>query len=384
MSNSMVSRIAIYIPGINIYGQEKALLTIAKLLSHSYKVIIFGHEKWGKDISEYCSKNNLEYFPLISGSIWSYSLFIKKPTIIFSNLYAFFKTSYKIATVNKLNKIDILLTGNSIFTFYALIAIKICRIKLIFRAGDELPRHNIVNKIISYIVIKSAKKIFCNCFYLKKNINYLYKVDSVVIRNIISYSENNNKYYNKIHNNTNIIYVGQLTKEKGLLILLETISNILKIRNDISFTIIGSEPGYKYTKNSLITNKIAKLIARYPNNILHKEFTPNLYEFYSRADIHVCPSVYNEPSANVIFEAKAHSLPSIIFNVGGLPELIENEVDGLCGSQISSKELVSMIIRLTDNIELRKKLSLNAFKSIDNNFNQNIIKNKIIETITDN
>ena len=379
----MVNRIAIYIPGINIYGQEKALLSIAKLLSCNYKVIIFGHEKWGKDIGEYCLKNNLEYFPLISGSIWSYSLFIKKPTIFISNLHAIFKTSYKLISVNKLYKIDVLLTGNSIFTFYALIAIKICKIKLIFRAGDELPRHNLVNKLISYIIIKSSKKIFCNCFYLRSHINNLYKVDSSVIRNIISHVKIENIQNNKANNRTNIIYVGQLTKEKGLLLLLEAISKILKNRNDISFTIIGSEPGYKYAKNRIITNKISKLLARYPNNIMHNEFTSNLYEFYSRADIHVCPSVYNEPSANVIFEAKAHSLPSIIFNVGGLPELIKNEVDGLCSSQISSNELVSMIIRLADNIELRKKLSLNAFKSIDKDFNQNAIKNKIMEIISE-
>lgn len=371
----MGKRIAIFVPGINIYGQEKALLLIAKYLSSKHDVIIFGHNKWGNYIEEYCVRNNLKFHPIIFGSIWSYSLFIRQPKTLLTNIAAFLLTNFYVYKVHKKNNIDIILTGNSIFTFYALIVIKLCKIKLVFRAGDELPRHNLINKIISLLIIKSSNVIFCNCYFLKNKINKLYDVESSVIRNFVDSSNTKlNKKFSEINNLTSVIFVGQITKEKGLHLLLKSIYEILNNRDDIFFYIIGSEPGYKINKPGFITYSIAELVDKYPNNLCYEQFTSNVTEFYKKSDIHICPSVYDEPSANVIFEAKSHGLPSIIFKVGGLEELVRDNIDGLCSSEISSDQLTKMIILLVDNKELRHSLSVNAINSLESNFNNNEIK----------
>ncbi len=378
----MGKRIAIFVPGINIYGQEKALLLIAKYLSSKHDVIIFGHNKWGNYIEEYCIKYNLKFHPVIFGSIWSYSLFIKQPKTLLINIASFLLTNFNIYKIHKKNNIDIILTGNSIFTFYALIVIKLCKIKLVFRAGDELPRHNSINNIISLLIIKSSNVIFCNCYFLKNKINELYGVESSVIRNFVdSCNTKLNKKFAETNNLTSVIFVGQITKEKGLHLLLKSINQILNYRDDIFFYIIGSEPGYKVNKPGLITNNIAELVDKYPNNLCYKQFTSNLTEFYKKSDIHICPSVYDEPSANVIFEAKSHGLPSIIFKVGGLEELVRDNIDGLCGNEISSRELTKMILLLADNNNLRRHLSINAKNSLEKEFNNNDIKENIDKII---
>jgi glycosyltransferase involved in cell wall biosynthesis len=56
--------------------------------------------------------------------------------------------------------------------------------------------------------------------------------------------------------------------------------------------------------------------------------------FYSQIDVAVVPSIWREPFGMVAVEACAHSVPVIASRTGGLPELIEDQVNGLlCSPQ---------------------------------------------------
>lgn len=50
----------------------------------------------------------------------------------------------------------------------------------------------------------------------------------------------------------------------------------------------------------------------------------DLGKFYSEADIFVFPSLY-EPFGIVFAEAMSFGLPIVATNVGGIPELVEDE-----------------------------------------------------------
>jgi colanic acid/amylovoran biosynthesis glycosyltransferase len=63
-------------------------------------------------------------------------------------------------------------------------------------------------------------------------------------------------------------------------------------------------------------------------------YRENIPEILRSAHIHVCPSICDDASPNVVLEAKKEGLPSVVFPVGGIPELIEHCVDGyICRNQ---------------------------------------------------
>jgi glycosyltransferase involved in cell wall biosynthesis len=75
---------------------------------------------------------------------------------------------------------------------------------------------------------------------------------------------------------------------------------------------------------------------------------------YSQADIHVCPSVTTEALPHVVLEAKQCGKPSVVFPTGGIPELIEHEVDGyVCRAKTAEALAEGIRFFLNDPEKLR-------------------------------
>jgi glycosyltransferase involved in cell wall biosynthesis len=82
-------------------------------------------------------------------------------------------------------------------------------------------------------------------------------------------------------------------------------------------------------------------------------FVNNTRLLFDLADIHVCPSIWDEPSPNVVFEAKEAGVASVVFSVGGIPELITHKVDGyICGNKTSESLVEALEWMLSDHNRL--------------------------------
>ena len=80
----------------------------------------------------------------------------------------------------------------------------------------------------------------------------------------------------------------------------------------------------------------------------------------SIADIFVLPSLHEGLSIAII-EAMAMNLPIVATNVGGIPEVVENNFNGLLVESRKSIELSNAI----DKIILNKKLQQNFPKMVE-------------------
>ena len=105
-----------------------------------------------------------------------------------------------------------------------------------------------------------------------------------------------------------------------------------------------------------------------PGRVLHHSFQSDPSLFFSGADIAICPSIYQEPSPNVVFEAKWFGLPSVVFNVGGIPELVSHQIDGFICQEISAQSLADGIEYFLKNESVRRTAGVAARKSIDDRF----------------
>lgn len=91
-----------------------------------------------------------------------------------------------------------------------------------------------------------------------------------------------------------------------------------------------------------------------------------LVHFYNAADVLLYPSLADNCPL-VVLEAMACGLPIVAFNVGGIPELIENHKSGF----VVPKEydyLKNFTTRLLNNEVLRKSFSENSIKTVKSKF----------------
>jgi glycosyltransferase involved in cell wall biosynthesis len=71
-------------------------------------------------------------------------------------------------------------------------------------------------------------------------------------------------------------------------------------------------------------------------------------EFLERIDVLVVPSVWEEPLGRVIYEAYAHGVPSIVANVGGMPEIVDEGRTGFVYRPADSGHLASLLRQQID------------------------------------
>lgn len=140
---------------------------------------------------------------------------------------------------------------------------------------------------------------------------------------------NSTKILKKYHipeNKPYILFVGRITRQKGLIYLLQAFKNIHK---DVHLVICAGGPDEKIIYKE-ITQEIKKLKNK-GRKIIHIESFLRPYELkeiYSHAKVFVCPSIY-EPFGIINLEAMACEVPVVASAVGGIPEVVIPEETGI-------------------------------------------------------
>jgi glycosyltransferase involved in cell wall biosynthesis len=170
--------------------------------------------------------------------------------------------------------------------------------------------------------------------------------------------EESNKLYKRNNANykTTLLFVGRLSKQKSVHILLKAIK-ILK------------DDGYQDLLNVLL---VGDGDLRVPLEALSKELliddmvsfvgqTANVEPYFLCSDIFILPSIW-EGFGIVILEAFKYKLAVIATNIEGPSELIENEVNGLLAVPNNECELAEKIKLLVNNKSLRDRLAEKGFE----------------------
>ena len=151
-----------------------------------------------------------------------------------------------------------------------------------------------------------------------------------------------------------IIFVGRLSKEKGI----ETIMEISKkLPNDINLLIVGSGPE---------SGKIKKLSETLDNiHYLGYQTHENSIKLIRGSDTLIQPSLH-EAISTTILESMACKIPIIATNVGGNQELIVHGKTGILIEPNASKELLDSIVQLYSDQTLKEKIIQDAFITVQN------------------
>ncbi len=88
---------------------------------------------------------------------------------------------------------------------------------------------------------------------------------------------------------------------------------------------------------------------------------------YSAADLFILPSL-EDNLPNTVLEAMACGTPVIAFNIGGIPDMIENGVTGYLAPGFDTREMGASTLKLLSDEEKRRRMSLNCRQVIEQKF----------------
>ncbi len=146
---------------------------------------------------------------------------------------------------------------------------------------------------------------------------------------------------------TILLYVGRVSKEKDLDILVESYRIIRPSREDISLVIVGDGPYLNELKEK--TTDLPGII--FTGFIVGEE----LAEIYRSCDIFVFPST-TDTYGTVLLEAQGSGLPAIVSDSGGPQEVIVDRETGLVTRAKSVESFTDGLLHLLNNPELCREM----------------------------
>jgi glycosyltransferase involved in cell wall biosynthesis len=198
-----------------------------------------------------------------------------------------------------------------------------------------------------------------------------------------------------------ILYVGRVSPEKGIHVLLSAFANVAEQYPGCELDIVGSpgllpyvyhlgltsdQPalGLKHYYGDSLFEKIRLQIVQKDSGYLSElrqlktpaiakrvhfhGSLPNeaLLELYNNSSMLAFPSIWNEPFGMPITEAMACGLPVVSTKSGGIPEMVRHEETGLLVQRDDVQSLGDAMLRLLADKHLANKLAGSARSNVLN------------------
>lgn len=151
-----------------------------------------------------------------------------------------------------------------------------------------------------------------------------------------------------------ILSIGRFMPWKGFGELIDTMPELLKHNSRFRLAIIGDGPLLNDLKLKVKNLGLGNSVILF-GAIEHKK----LFLYFKAADMFVLNSSY-EGLPHVVLEAMAHDVPIIVTNVGGNPEVIEDNRNGFLVTLHDREELKEKIIKLWEDRDLRNKFVVSS------------------------
>jgi glycosyltransferase involved in cell wall biosynthesis len=150
-----------------------------------------------------------------------------------------------------------------------------------------------------------------------------------------------------MNGNFKLLYVGRVSKEKNLGVLMEAFWFVRSTTPNVDLVIVGDGPELQALKAATVDPNVKFLGALRGEALSHA---------YASSDLFVFPSV-SDTFGNVVLEAHASGLPAIVSNRGGPAELVRRYGSGVAVDVRTPAPFCSAIRELIWDKERRQALS---------------------------
>ncbi|RYZ79028.1 MAG: glycosyltransferase family 1 protein [Proteobacteria bacterium] len=215
------------------------------------------------------------------------------------------------------------------------------------------------NDLVNFKITKKPLKVIGNgningidtSFY---NDNHLTEAQKVQLRGDLSIEPDDFVF----------LFVGRLVRDKGIGELVSAFVEICETNKRIKLLLVGN---YEDDLDPL-PQETVRILESDPN-IITTGFQAEIRQFYAISNVNVLPS-YREGFPNVVMQAGAMGLPSIVTNISGSNEIIVDRENGLIVPSKDVQALKEAMQSVIDDRELLQHLTLNSRRAIVSRYDQ--------------
>lgn len=172
-------------------------------------------------------------------------------------------------------------------------------------------------------------------------------------------SKRNGFFHNRFGIGANdliLLYVGHISKENNLPILVNTFKKLTIMREGLHLVVVGDGPYLAAMKEAL--KGLPATFTRFLDD-------DELAQAYASSDLFISPSS-TDSGENGIFEAQASGIPVIVTDAGDPPKRLIYDITGIVVPANNPDALIDAVILLTDNPERLQKMKQDARKYMEN------------------
>lgn len=162
-----------------------------------------------------------------------------------------------------------------------------------------------------------------------------------------------------------VAYVGRISPEKDIITLLEAARRL----GDVPFKFAGDY------------HRMPEVLKNKPMNVefLGQLDAHEITEFYSNAKMVVFATRCYEGFPTVLLEAMSHGLPIVCSRIGGLPEIVDEGVNGLLYEPGNVAELTARIQTLWEDAALCQKMGEEGRRKVREKYDAERLLDQLLE-----
>lgn len=179
----------------------------------------------------------------------------------------------------------------------------------------------------------------------------------------------------RMDNKYTFIFVGRIVGDKGINELVSAFTRLNEKYPDTRLLIVGN---YEENLDPLKVETLCRIKENMAIEAVGTKYGDELLAYYAASDCFVFPS-YREGFPNTVLEAGAMELPSIVTDINGSREIIE---DGFNGIVIPSKDdaaLYDAMEKIMTNRADAERMALNARPLIAERFEQGFVRQCLLD-----
>jgi len=178
-----------------------------------------------------------------------------------------------------------------------------------------------------------------------------------------------------------VMFIGRLSEKKGVHLLLQAMQQVVCEEPRAQLLVAGSKNFASYRIDDYVA-ECYRLAAAIDAQVHLTQWVPpgQVPRLYAAADLVVCPSIWEEPLARVVYEAMATGLPVVVSRRGGLPEVVEDGGTGLVvDDPHDTMALATAILTLVRDADRREAMGRRARHLLETRYTWDRVARELLE-----
>jgi len=168
-----------------------------------------------------------------------------------------------------------------------------------------------------------------------------------------------------------LLYCGKISKGKGIREFTEVYRNLRIRHRNLKAIVVGGGDMLREIRENFRTDR--NVLVTGPQN--------SAAEFFIASDIFLMPTRAKESFGRTIVEAFATKTAVVASNIGNIPYLIRNGVNGYLAEVGDVRSMTNLVDKLIQDGNIRKKLQEEGYKDYLTRFHRDIVLTKFLKLI---